>query len=117
MSNSVWNRDDCIHQVLGDIDRPEWLRTATSVEAVANFKREFDGDIEKGCQWFADQFGDHQRIANDAELQPGDVVVGKTFEYDFAIAKVHASYLPIIRTEIGFDAAKFTEIIGVWRPK
>ena len=117
MTESVWGKDDCIHQVLGDIDRPEWLRTATSVEAVANFKREFNGDIEAGCQWFADQFGHYKRIPNDSALQPGDVVVGKTLEYDFAIAKVHQSYLPMIRTEIGFDAARFTERFGVWRLK
>lgn len=117
MTASVWGQSDCLTEILGDFERPHWLASApTSQEAFARFVKRYDGDIAAGAKAFGVQFAkDFKRIPNDAEHKPGDVVVGKTREHAFVIAKVSKSYLPIMRSEIGFDVAKFTEIIGKWR--
>lgn len=116
---SVWGKSDCLTEVLGNFARPEWLRTRDSVTAVANFKKMFNGDIAKGVEWFAGKYGkNYERIRSDIGYKPGDVVVGKTREHDFAIAKVGKHYRPVIRTEIGYDDnVSFIDIIGVWRPR
>lgn len=118
MSNSIWGKSDCLTEILGDFRRPEFLRTADSVTAVANFKKMFNGDIKKGVEWFAGKYATgYERIRNNNGYKPGDVVIGKTREYDFAIAKVGKHYRPVIRTEIGYSDASFIDIIGIWRPR
>jgi len=120
MSSSVWGKDDCLTAVLGDDwtgdRRPDWLRTPDAVKALANFKREYGRDLKAAAIAFGAQFGKGYELLDGIDYKRGDVVVGKTREHEFVIAKVGASCHPYIRTEIGYDVARFTEIFAVWRP-
>jgi len=115
-STSVWGKDDCLTAAVGEFDRPEWLRAPTSAQAFANFRRIYGEDMKAAAVEIAAQYAPRfERLADSAAWQPGDVVVGKTAEYPFAIAVVGQSRLAIIRTEIGFSVVRFKEVFGVWR--
>jgi len=121
MTDSVWGKDDCLTLALGDNwigdRRPDWLRAPDSVKALANFKREYGRNLKAAAIAFGSQFGKgYELIPNDSDNMPNDIIVGKTREHEFVIAKVGKSYHPIFRTEIGYDTAHFTEIFAKWRP-
>jgi len=121
MSASVWGEDDCLTFALGDDwtgdRRPEWLRTPDAVKALANFKREYGGDLRAAAVAFGSQYGKHlELLNNDSEIMPNDIIVGKTAQHELVIARVGKSYQPYIRTEIGYDLISITEIFAKWRP-
>jgi len=108
-----WGRDDCVSYIFGiDFDRPECIRTPTQEAAFVAAVKQYGG-VGAMCDEFARR-GAYRRVT-DGSRCIGDVVVGSTIYDAFCIAKIDGSYLPIARSNLGFDVIQFVDIIGVWR--
>jgi len=117
---SRWGVDDCLTAVLGDDfvgeKRPAWLRASDEAHALANFRREYSHNMRAAVGAFAAQYGGgYERVGDDVDWRPGDVVVGKTDLHEFAIAVVSESCLAVVRTPLGSMPVGVREVYGVWR--
>ena len=112
-----WGRVDCLTEVFGNQERPDCIKTRTPERALAKFLKEFD-NVSDGFDWGFKKYGNHDRL-KDVNVDPmiGDVVIGSTYKYKFAIAKVGENYLPVCRTRKGYEVVEFVEVVGIWRPR
>ena len=111
--NAQWGKDDCVSHVMGgDFDRPKCIRTDSQEDAFVRAVKQYGG-VDAMCAEFARR-GAFVRVT-DGSRRIGDVVVGATVNEAFCIAKIDKSYLPVARSNRGYDVVSFIDIIGVWR--